>query len=71
MKDAKLAKHDILLFRARCEESFPGVFILSANVKPMNHFVLGFRTNRERLCELHASATRNLKLVCREYQAHG
>lgn len=26
MKDAKLAKHDILLFRAGCEESFPGRF---------------------------------------------
>jgi hypothetical protein len=26
MKDAKLTKHDILLFRAGCEESFLGRF---------------------------------------------
>jgi hypothetical protein len=37
----------------------------------MNHFVVRFYINRERLDELHAAASRNLKLICREYQTDG
>jgi hypothetical protein len=71
MKDAKHAKHDSIVISSGCEESFLGRFDFVDDVRAMNHFVVRFYINRERLCELHAAAFRNLKLVCREYQTDG
>jgi len=61
----------VLLSRADLEESILGRFHFVGECQGMNHFVVRFYINRERLGELHAAAFRNLKLVCREYQTDG